>query len=91
MCCSSVRMMVKPIGTGVPSALSGARWVRLRLWPPSCDSTVSGTPRELSQRMASALFTESVLTSPGSVLPPRPDLNMSRSKYFPPSRMPCSC
>ncbi|KEG05133.1 hypothetical protein DQ04_27101000 [Trypanosoma grayi] len=37
--------------------------------------------------MASALFTESVLTSPGSVLPPRPDLNVSRSKYFPPSWM----
>mmetsp|Transcript_45519 Transcript_45519/g.120254 ORF Transcript_45519/g.120254 Transcript_45519/m.120254 type:complete len:293 (-) Transcript_45519:133-1011(-) len=85
-CC----MMVQPTGTGLPSSRGGTRCVRFREWPPSCESAVSGTPSSsMSQWIASALFSESAVTQPRSLVPPLALTWVSRSKKRPSSSTPC--
>mmetsp|Transcript_65928 Transcript_65928/g.193316 ORF Transcript_65928/g.193316 Transcript_65928/m.193316 type:complete len:210 (-) Transcript_65928:1269-1898(-) len=86
-CC----MMVQPTGTGLPSSRGGTRCVRFREWPPSCESAWSGTPiSSMSQWMASALLSESVVTQARSLTPPLALTWVSRSKKRPSSSTPAA-
>ena len=62
-------MMVKPTGTGFPSAVGGKRCVRFTLWPPNWTTSDRTSPNESSQSMAAALFRARMLTSSGSLRP----------------------